>query len=164
MTALDGVCAARRRCLTVGLIATAVLAVSGAPSSVADATASLKSRVDTGHGAAGCPPYQPDRVLDEVAQRNTAETEAYLTHTARVAPFENSLNKQLMQILHEMGYNATKGYLLVGYGRDEADSIHALLLQGTEYLPDCAYTKYGVNALSSDSQKHVLTAVVLATP
>lgn len=164
MTALNGVCAAHGRRIAAGIVGVAVLAVSAAPSVVADATATLRSRVDTSHGAAGCRRYQPDPVLDEVAQRNTAETEAYLTHTARVAPFENSLNKPLMQILHEMNYDANKGYLLVGYGRNEADSMRALLLQGTEYLPDCSYTKYGVNALAGDSQKYVLTAVVLAAP
>jgi hypothetical protein len=157
-------CSQRMQRFAAGMTIIAVLAISLAPTSAADATANLRSRVDSTHGAAGCPSYQSDPVLDELAQRNTAETSSYLSHTARFAPFENTLNKPLMELLRDTGYNASKAYLLVGYGHNEADSIYALLLQGAEYLPDCAYTKYGVNALSNDSHRYVLTAVILATP
>lgn len=157
-------CSQRLQRFAVGVTTTAFLTVSLAPTSAADATANLRSRVDSSHGAAGCSHYQSDPVLDELAQRNTAETDSYLVHTARFAPFENTLNKPLMELLRDMGYKASKAYLLVGDGHNEADSIYALLLQGAEYLPDCTYTKYGVNALRDDSHGYVLTAVILATP
>jgi hypothetical protein len=157
-------CSPHLQRFALGATTAAVLAVSLAPTSTADATANLRSRVDSSHGAAGCAPYEPDPVLEELAQRNTAETDTYLGHTARLAPFENTLNKPLMDLLRDKDYNASKAYLLVGYGHNEADSINALLLQGAEYLPDCTYTKYGVNALTNDSQGYVLTAVILATP
>jgi hypothetical protein len=157
-------CSRQLQRFAVGVTTTAVLAISLAPMSAADATGNLRSRVDSTHAAAGCPPYQTDPVLDELAQRNTAENDSYLLHTARVAPFENELNKQLMDLLRDKGYNASKAHLLVGYGHREADSIYALLLQGTDYLPDCTYSKYGVNALRNDSHGYVLTAVILATP
>jgi hypothetical protein len=157
-------CSQRRQRFALGAIMIAVLAVSLAPTSAADATANLSSQADSSHRAAGCPSYEPDPVLDQLAQRNTAETDSYLGHTARFAPFENTLNKPLMPLLRDMGYSASKAYLLVGYGHNEADSIYALLLQGAEYLPDCTYTKYGVNTLTNDSQGYVLTAVILATP
>lgn len=140
----------------------AVMAVVLSPASLADETADLRSRVDSIHRSAGCPSYQTDPVLEELARRNTAENEAYLMHVARIAPFENTLNIPLMQILRERGYSAKKAHLLVGFGHNEANSIRALTLQGAEYLPECSYTKYGVHSLVNDDQGHVLTAVIIA--
>lgn len=157
-------CSLLCRRVAAGLAATVSLAILFAPMSTADVTADLRSRVTSTRAAHGCPPLQSDPVLDELTVRNTAETEAYMLHVARHAPFENRLNKPLMQILQEIGYDSDRAFLLSGYGTNEADSITGLVLQGAEHFPDCAYTKYGAHALRNDREGYVLTAVILATP
>jgi hypothetical protein len=95
-------------------------------------------------------------VLNDVAQRATGETQSYIAHTARFEPFEDP-----MPVLHDLGYNAGKAKLLVGYGDIEAKAVHGAVLQGWQAIPDCSYTKYGINLLDNDDG-YVLAAVILA--
>jgi hypothetical protein len=140
-------------------IITAVLAILLAPTSAADATANLRSGVDAARG--GCPPLQSDPVLDDVARRANGETQSYIEHTARFEPFEDP-----MPVLHDLGYNASKAKLVPGYGDIEAKAIHGVIVQGWNAIPDCTYTKYGVNVLANPEGMHggyVLAALVLAS-
>jgi hypothetical protein len=148
-----------QRLLRIALNVTtaAILATALAPPSGADPTASLKSGVDAARGAAGCPPFQPDPVLDEVAQRANRETDSYLLHTARFTPFEDP-----MPVLRDLGYNTSKAKMLLGYGDVDAKAIRGLVIEGFAALPDCTYTKYGMDALSNDDDGYVLTSLVLA--
>ena len=137
---------------------TAVVAVSLAPASAADATADLRSQVDAARG--GCPPLQSDPVLDDVAQRANGETQSYIDHTARFEPFEDP-----MPVLHDLGYKAGKAKLIPGYADIEAKAIHGVIVHGWQAIPDCSYTKYGVNILENPQGMHgayVLAALVLA--
>lgn len=161
--------AGRGDLLRVALIITtaAVLAIALAPTSAADTTANLKSAVDSTRAASGCPPLESDPVLNDVALRNTSETDTYLLHVSRDEPFESEerIPKRttlLATILRDVGYNASKSKLLVGYGHVEADAISGALLQGWDSIPDCAYTKYGVSAIDNADPQQTVTAVVLA--
>jgi hypothetical protein len=154
----------RLRCVMAGFSSAtlvAVLALSLAPVSAADTT-DLRSLVDGARG--GCPPLQWDPVLVDVAQRATDESQSYVNHTARFEPFEDP-----MPLLRSLGYNAGKAKLLVGYGDVEAKATHGVILQGWQAIPDCTYTRYGVNVLDQqaggldhDGGGYALTAVVLA--
>jgi len=65
-------------------------------------------------------------------------------------------------MLHELGYNAGKAKLLAGYGDIAAKAIHGILLQGWAAIPDCTYTKYGVDVLDNTGEGYALAAMVLA--
>lgn len=146
-----------KACLLSAMI-TAVLAVSLAPASAADATAELRSQVDAARG--GCPPLQSDPVLNDVAQRANGETQSYIEHTARFEPFEDP-----MPVLRDLGYKAGKAKLIPGYADTEAKATHGVIVHGWQAIPDCTYTKYGVNVLENPQGLHggyVLAALVLA--
>ncbi|WP_319449705.1 MULTISPECIES: hypothetical protein [unclassified Mycobacterium] len=147
--------------VTLGIAAGAVLATWVAPTAAADATTALKSEVDSARAAAGCPPLQSDPILDGVAQRANSETDSNILHTARFIPFEDP-----MPVLRDLGYNTSKAKMLVGYGDVEAKANRGVVVEGYAAIPDCSYTKYGVNALSDGDgdQGYVLAAVVLAGP
>lgn len=149
-------------------VATSLSAIALAPASTADPTTDFKSAVAAARG--GCPALQSDPVLDGLALRANTEMQSYAQHTARFIPFDNP---QLMPILREMGYQAGKAKLLVGYGdtdpRETAPAtpagkaIHGVITEGYEFIPDCAYTKYGVNILTNPSGGSVLAASILAS-
>jgi hypothetical protein len=132
-----------------------VLAVSLAPTASADEVADLKTQVDAARG--GCPPLQSDPILDGMAQRANTESQAYIQHTARFVPFEDP-----MPVLHQLGYPAAKARLIPGYGDVEAKAIHGVTVQGWQAIPDCSYTKYGLNVLANVDGGYVLAALVLA--
>lgn len=144
----------------------AVAAVALAPVAVADPSADLQSKVDSSRGPGRCPPLQSDPVLNDVAARASRETDAYITHNARFVPLENDP----MPALREVGYKTGKAKLLLGYGDpqvggagdSESKAIKSVLLEGWDSIPDCAYTKYGVNALSNDDGGYVVASVILA--
>ncbi|WP_111510848.1 hypothetical protein [Mycobacterium kyogaense] len=127
----------------------------GAPSAAADATASLRTQVDALRGT--CPPFQLDPVLNDLALRANTETTAYKEHTARFIPFEDPL-----PVLHEMGYQAGKAKLHVGYGDSADKAILGVTIFGWETLPDCTYTRYGLNVMDHADRGYVLAALVLA--
>jgi hypothetical protein len=132
-----------------------ILAVLLAPTAAADETADLRTQVDAVRG--GCPPLQSDPVLDGVAQRANSESQSYIEHTARFVPFEDP-----MPVLHDLGYQAGKAKLIPGYGDIEAKAIHGVTVQGWQAIPDCSYTKYGLNMLANADGGYVLAALVLA--
>lgn len=136
----------------------AAVALWLAPVSAADATSTLKSRVDAGRG--GCTPLQSDRVLNDVARRANTETRAYIEHTARFEPFEDP-----MPILRDLGYSAGKARLVPGYGDSEDKAIHGVVIHGWEAIPDCTYTRFGVDVLDNPEGsrgRYVLAALILA--
>jgi uncharacterized protein YkwD len=136
-------------------LAAAVLAMSSAPPSVADSTANLQSKVDAARG--GCPPLQPDPALAQVAQRADFETHSYIEHTARFEPFEDP-----MPVLHDMGYNASKAKLVAAYGDTEDKAVHGVIVLGWQVIPDCTYTKYGLDAFDNPDGGYSLAALILA--
>lgn len=149
----------RRLKTTLGsALLAAILALSLAPTSAADATATLRSQVDAARG--GCPALQSDPVLNDVAHRANTETQSYIEHTARFEPFEDP-----MPVLRDLGYSAGKAKLIPGYGDIEAKAIRGVVVHGWEAIPDCTYTRYGVHVLDNSEGtrgKYTLAALVLA--
>jgi hypothetical protein len=131
------------------------LAVWSAPVAAADDTGDLKAQVDSARR--GCAPLQSDPVLDGVAQRANHESQSYIEHTARFVPFEDP-----MPVLHELGYPTGKARLIPGYGDVKTKAIHGVTVQGWQAIPDCSYTKYGLNVLTNAAGGYVFAALVLA--
>ena len=144
-----------RGAILSGAVLAAMMTLALAPTAVADGVGDLKTQVDAKRG--GCPLLQPDALLDGVAQRANAESQSYIEHTARFVPFEDP-----MPVLRELGYPAGKAKLIPGYGDVEAKAIHGVTVQGWQAIPDCSYTKYGLNLLTSADGAYVLAALVLA--
>jgi len=140
-------------CLAIAAILTAA-AVLSAPISAADATANLRSQVEAVRGS--CPALKVEPALDAVALRANSESTAYKEHTARFQPFEDP-----MPVLREMGYPAGKAKLHVGYGDSVEKAIFGVTVFGWETIPDCTYTRYGVNVVDNLDRGYVLAALVL---
>lgn len=116
--------------------------IAFAPRSAADATANLRAAVDSARGS--CAPLAQDPVLERLAQRENGETRAYIEHQARFMPFEDP-----SLVLRTLGYTAGKAKLVAGYGDIEEKAIHGVIVQGWQAIPDCSYTKYGVDAVNN---------------
>ena len=70
-----------------------------------------------------------------------------------------------MPVLHDLGYKAGKAKLIPGYADTAAKAIRGVIVHGWQVIPDCTYTKYGVNVLENPEGLHggyVLAALVLA--
>ena len=85
-------------------------------------------------------------------------TSDYISHRNAAVPFTDP-----MPALKTIGYTGSKAILLSGYGTDEADAIHGLVLEGRESIPNCSYTQYGASATRDDGGFN-LTSLVLAAP
>jgi hypothetical protein len=141
--------------------AAAVFMIVLAPIVAADPTAHLKSEIDAARTASGCPPLQLDPLLNDVSHTINRENDEYVRHAADVLPATGDV--ELSRVLREAGSNPIKARLLSGYGDhrvggtgdNEAKAIKATVLQGLglEVLPDCTYTKYGLNTINDDSSQ-----------
>ncbi|ORB39007.1 hypothetical protein BST41_18470 [Mycolicibacterium porcinum] len=67
-----------------------------------------------------------------------------------------------MPVLRDMGYPAGKAKLHVGYGDAVEKAVYGVTLFGWETIPDCTYTRYGVNVLDKSDRGYVLAALILA--
>jgi uncharacterized protein YkwD len=147
---------------TAHLVAISVLTVAAAtvtaPAAAADPLSSLTSAVDSIRSASQCPPLQSDPLVQRAAQMAMQSTSDYISHRSAAVPFTDP-----MPALKTIGYTGSKALLLSGYGTDETDAVHGLVLQGRELIPNCAYTQYGVSATRDDAGFN-LTSVVLAAP
>ena len=56
-----------------------------------------------------------------------------------------------MPELKTLGYATSKARLLPGYGDTDQKAIDGVLIFGWEAIPDCSYTKYGVDVLNGDT-------------
>jgi hypothetical protein len=138
-----------------------LLPVLSTPTAAATPTAHLKSEIDAARGDTGCPPLQLDPTLNSVSQDITREVDEYVRHAARFLPPSN--DKDLLQVLRDAGYSTVRARLLIGYGDprtggpgdNEAKAIKAAVLEGQGYeaFTDCAYTKFGVSAVTDDSSQ-----------
>ncbi|QEN12952.1 hypothetical protein ACRDU6_09935 [Mycolicibacterium sp. ELW1] len=96
-------------------------------------------------------------MLDDVAHRANTETQAYIQHTARFTPFEDPI-----PVLRELGYATGRAKMLSGYGDTSPRAIHGLITQGWDSIPDCTYTKYGLDLLVDADAGYALAVVILA--
>ncbi|MCA2276889.1 hypothetical protein JF780_26595 [Mycobacterium intracellulare] len=146
---------------TVDLLAISALvtvtATVMAASVIADPVSTLAQAVQSLRSGSQCPPLQSDPLVQRVTEMATQNTSDWINHHNVEVPFTDP-----MPALKGIGYTAgSKAVLLSGYGANEADAIHGLILQGLKPIPDCSYTQYGVNAMRDDAGFN-LTSVVLA--
>jgi hypothetical protein len=150
----------------LSITATATLAIAFAPTSAADLTTRLKSAIDAARSDAGCPPFESDRVLNDVSQRAIREVAGWINHTGTVIPPEDTgliPANSIPAVLIKSGYTPLKARLLNGYGDyltggngdNDAKAIKAAVLQGMSYevFSDCTYTKYGFSTLNDDGSQ-----------
>jgi hypothetical protein len=129
--------------LAASSVVAAIVGITFAPRSLADATATLRSMIDSARGS--CAPLQLDSVLTGVAQRANRESQLYKEHGARFEPFED---------------HAARAKMLSGYGDTDSTAVRGVVLFGWDSIPDCAYSKYGVDALAGDG--YTMATAVLA--
>jgi hypothetical protein len=138
------------------LLATLASVATAGPAS-AEPLPSLTSAIDSVRASSSCSPLVSDPLVVRSAELATQETSDYLSHRSAAVPFSDPL-----PALKTIGYPGGKAVLLSGYGENEIDSVHGLVLQALSKVPDCGFTQYGVNA--SFEAGFVLTSVVLAGP
>ena len=144
------------------LIAISVLSVAqaavAAPVASADPESNLTITVDAIRSASQCPPLQPDPLVQRAAEMATTGTSDYISHRSAAVPFSDP-----MPALKTIGYTGSKSKLVSGYGSNETDAIHGLIVTGSDVIANCELTQFGVSAQQDDAG-FTLTAVVLAAP
>jgi hypothetical protein len=149
-------------CQPAQLVAASLLTMAAAtvlaPGAAADPLSSLTSAVDIIRGASRCAPLQSDPFVQRAAELAMQATSDYISHRSAAVPFTDP-----MPALKTIGYKGRNAILLSGYGANETDAIHGLILQARDVVPDCSYTQYGV-AAARDDGGFDLTSVVLAAP
>jgi hypothetical protein len=139
------------------LSAFAILSTWWPPQASADASDMLRAAVSAVRGAA-CAPLREDPIVRQAAEEINESNEAWIDHRSRARPVPDA-----MPLLNDLGYTGgTRSAILYGAGRNDADSIKALLLQGFSKLPDCSYTDFGASVVQSNSAGWILSVVVLA--
>ena len=150
----------RRRQGTAPVIAiVTILAIvfAPAPTARADATDNLRSAVAQVRAGTSCGALRANPVADQVAAKINQSTQDYMEHQATQTPITDPLTG-----LKILGYPGSKASLLQGASTDYSDSIKALMLQGYNKIPDCAYTDFGANMQQNERTGYWLTVVVLA--
>jgi hypothetical protein len=134
--------------------------ISLASSALADPSENFKSAVASARAGTSCGPLRYNPVVEQVAEISNRSTDKYLNHAATEVPVVDPLPG-----LKDLGYGGSKGALLSGAARNEADAIKGVILQGFDKLPDCSYTDFGVSMLRSQwNGGYYLTSLVLAGP
>ncbi|HEX9832829.1 MAG TPA: hypothetical protein VGA66_07040, partial [Mycobacterium sp.] len=103
------------------------------PPAAADSVQLLRDAVAATR-AASCNPLGDDPVVTQAAYQINLSNVVWLNHESRAVPAPDAL-----PVLKDLGYQGNKATILYGAGKNEADSIKALVLQGYAKIPDCSY-------------------------
>lgn len=146
-----------RRRSTAAMLTIAILALAVAPPAAADTVDKLRAAVDAAR-AASCGPLRDDPIVAQAADEINRSNDVWLDQGARAVPVPDSL-----PLLKDLGYGGSRSTTLYGAGKNEADSIRALVLQGYLKIPDCSFSDVGVSVLQGNSAGWILSTVVLAS-
>lgn len=138
------------------MLTCAIAGVFVAPPAAADPSEQLKAAV-TAVRASSCAPLRNDPIVTQAAAKINQSNDAWLDHRVRAEPESDAL-----PLLKDLGYGGGRSAILSGAGKNQGDSIKALLLQGYAKIPDCAYRDFGVSVLQGNSAGWILSTVVLA--
>lgn len=127
-----------------------------APPAGADTVEMLTSAVQAARSAS-CGPLRQDPVVQQAAENVNRSNALWLEQMSRAQPVPDA-----MPLLKDLGYGGSKATILYGAGKNEADSIKALLLQGYLKIPDCSFSDLGVSVMQENSAGWILSTVVLA--
>ncbi len=168
----DSVCVFRRRGLGMSsaLLGTVFLAwgLLVPDSAVADPENNLRDAMASARSDTACQPLRFNPLLGQAAEVFNRLTDEYLAHTATRVPTANEAPGEPVDPLpglKDLGYNATKGYVLQGANKNEALAIKGVLLEGHAYraIADCSYTDFGASVRQNERTGYILASVVLAT-
>lgn len=140
----------------IGLTCAVVSLVAAAPAQ-AQTVDQLKDAVSAARAASSCGPLSNNPTIDQAALEISQSGDSWLDHTARAQPASDAL-----PLLKDLGYQGSKATILYGAGRNAADSIKALVLQGFHDIPDCSYREFGAGVSQGNSDSWILSTVVLA--
>jgi hypothetical protein len=160
----------RRRALAIASAVTIVAVLAAgiplAPPALADPSESFKNAVASARSESSCGPLRYSPVVEQVAEISNHSTDQYLNHAVAHLPVGEPYPglKDLREGLKDLGYHGTKGTLLSGAAKNEANAIKGALLEGFDKLPDCSYTDFGVSLIRNESHGYYLTSLVLAGP
>lgn len=146
-----------RRGSSAAMLAIAVLVLALAPPAAADTVDKLRAAVAAARGAS-CAPLRDDPIVAQAASEINRSNDVWLDQGARAVPVPDAL-----PLLKDLGYPGSRSTILYGAGKNEADSIRALVLQGYLKIPDCSFSDFGVSVLQGNSAGWILSAVVLAS-
>jgi hypothetical protein len=150
MSKLSGVSAALASAVSVGT-------VLAAPA-LADPSPGLQQAVIDARATAACAPLNYNAAVEHAADIVNRSTYSYLAHAAENVPADDP---HPTAIVKDLGINASKASSFQGAGRDPADAMKGLLLQGRNAIPDCSYTDFGVSLLQEPQSDFTLAVVVL---
>ncbi|MGV0715554.1 hypothetical protein ABQE93_09125 [Mycolicibacterium sp. XJ662] len=134
-----------------------VAGLPAAPGS-ADTPAAVAQAVTQARGASECSPLTYSPELERAAVIINSSTSDYLDHTGENIPADDP---HPMPILAELGIEAENVHSLQGAGRDEADAVEGMLLQGYRTIPDCSYTEFGTSGLYEPQSGYFLVVAVM---
>lgn len=145
------------RAALAALLAAGIFGAATAYAEPADVTGVFDAAVASVRAGSSCPALQHDPTVQHAAEISNRSTDDYLNHTARYVPVSDPL-----EVLRDLGSDATRAVQLRGHGRSEADAIKGALLQGNSTIPDCSYTRFGTSVLTNPDSGHIIVVAVLA--
>lgn len=147
-----------RWCTAVGTVVVLASANAGlATRARADADSLYRASVAAARGRS-CQPLNYHPLLQHAAEVATQSTASYLDGTARAVPIADP-----KPVLHDLGYGASKSFLLSGAGDSEAKALEGALIEGYKIIPDCSLVDFGMNfGVDQKSGWHLFSLVLAA--
>ncbi|MGV0734270.1 hypothetical protein [Mycolicibacter sinensis] len=158
-----------RRGLSLLATVTAFSGLALASPAQADPVADVKEAVVSARSETSCGSMRYDSVVEQAAEVFNRMTDDYLDHTATRVQNKDTRPGSIpdpVPGLKDLGYPATKAYLIQGAHHDDASAIKAAMLQGyaAGKFDDCSYTDFGVSMRYNERTGYNLAAVILAAP
>ncbi|WP_205634574.1 hypothetical protein [Mycolicibacter kumamotonensis] len=153
----------------LGAVAVCFVGLVLAPPAHADSVAAVKAAVISARDETSCAALRYDLVVEQAAEVFNRMTDDYLDHTATRVQNKDTRPGSIpdpVPGLKDLGYPATKAFLLQGANHNGASAIKAALLQGyaAGKIDDCSYTDFGVSMRYNERTGYNLAAVILAAP
>lgn len=145
-----------RHGLSAAMLTIAIVGLASAPPAAADTVDKLRAAVAAARGAS-CGPLRDDPIVAQAANEINESNDVWLDQESRAVPVPEA-----QPLLKDLGYPGSRSTILYGAGKNEVDSIKALLLQGYLKIPDCSYSDVGASVLQGNSDGWILSTVVLA--
>ncbi|MGL5441204.1 hypothetical protein [Mycobacteroides stephanolepidis] len=125
---------------------------------IAEPAPEVTQAVVDARGGTSCTPLRYNPAVEHAADIINRSTYSYLNHTAENVPADEPHQKAIVK---DLGVNASRTASFQGAGRNVADAIKGVLLEGRDAFPDCAYTDFGVSRLYEEQSDFTLVVVVL---
>ncbi|BBX20964.1 hypothetical protein MTER_03750 [Mycolicibacter terrae] len=153
----------------LGAMTACFVCLALAPPAQAGSMATVKEAVVSARNETSCAPLRYDPTVEQATEVFNRMTDDYLDHTATRVQNKDTRPGSIpdpVPGLKDLGYPATKAYLIQGAHHDDASAIKAAMLQGyaAGKFDDCSYTDFGVSMRYNERTGYNLAAVILAAP